>query len=250
MTSDGRVAALPLAVGPSDDEAHLRHGRAPASGDRPADGARRRPASQTARRRPGRAREERSRCPGAAIVASLLRSMTNRPDRTRARRRIEIIDEGRDPRDDNRRAAGHRLEHAEAKALLDRSEDKRGRQAVERRHVAIGDGAEQRTDGGPFAQLCQFAAESRLIGMMIEQARAARNDEARVRVGAMDLDKSLKDADRVLALLNAADERNTGPVPSPRRCLSSASRSVGMRLNSGTYRRRCRRRRLRGRSAR
>ncbi len=82
----GGVAALPPAVGPADDEAHLRHGRAPANGDRPADGAQRRLASQTVRRRQVRAREDGLQRPGAAIGAWPLRSMTNRPDRTRARR--------------------------------------------------------------------------------------------------------------------------------------------------------------------
>src|ERR1700722_3817613 len=119
--------------------------------------------------------------------------------------RIEIVDEGGDPRDDDRRSARHRLEHAQTKAFLDRSEDQRRGQAVEPGHVSVGHRAEQRNGRCSFPELCQFEAESSLVGMMIEQARASRNDEARGGVGAMNLDKSLKDADRVLARLDAAD---------------------------------------------
>ena len=121
--------------------------------------------------------------------------------------RIEIIDEGSDPRDHNRRSAGHRLEHAEAKALLDRSEHQRGGQPIEPWHVGIGDGAEQRNRRGPFPQRSQLPAESGLIGMMIEQARAACDDEARVGPGAMNLGEGLKNAGRVLARLDAADRQ-------------------------------------------
>ena len=121
--------------------------------------------------------------------------------------RIEIIDEGSDPRDHNRSSAGHCLEHAEAKALLDRSEDKRGGQPIESWHVGIGDRAEQRNRRGPFPQCGQFPAESGLIGMMIEQARAPCDDEARVGPGAMNFDEGLKNAGRVFARLDAADRQ-------------------------------------------
>src|SRR5580704_5530336 len=49
--------------------------------------------------------------------------------------RLEIIDKGSDPRNDDRRSARHRLEHAQTEAFLDRSENERGGQAVKSRHV-------------------------------------------------------------------------------------------------------------------
>ena len=42
---------------------------------------------------------------------------------------------------------------------------------------------------------------------MIEQARAACNDETRVGPGAMNLDEGLKNAGRVFARLDAADRQ-------------------------------------------
>jgi hypothetical protein len=45
---------------------------------------------------------------------------------------------------------------------------------------------------------------------MVEQACAPGNDEVCVGVCAMNLDKSLKDADRVLARLDAADREKHG----------------------------------------
>ena len=138
------------------------------------------------------------------------------------------------------------------KPSLTEGEDKRGGQrdrAPACRHRRQGRAAKRPRPLPAVA--VSSPAESGLIGMMIEQARAACDDEARVGLGAMNLDEGLKNADRVLARLDAADRRETpGLTPRPRRCAKLRFRSVEHEENIGKRRRRCRRPRLRVRSAR
>ena len=124
------------------------------------------------------------------------------PDRVFRR---EVARERFDRRDDDGNAARHGLQHAEPESFLDRDERERGREAVKARHVAVGDDSEQAHGSRRLAHRGEARTEFPLVFAVVQQARAASDDQLRVRADGEQSRERIEKVERVLALLDAAD---------------------------------------------
>ena len=118
---------------------------------------------------------------------------------------LEIADERLDRRCDDRNAARHRLEHAEAEAFVHgrrrRARWRDGRGAACRRPRSR---RSRCTDAAAGPIRARRRGEGLLIVAVIEEARASGDHQLRVGSNCDQLRKGFQNSERVLALLDAA----------------------------------------------